>query len=308
MNQPLFILHHYEASPYAEKIRLMLGLTGLSWGSVLSPMQPPRPNVDPLTGGYRRIPVAQLGADVFCDSVVIAAEIATLANDKRVAAVVEEAAADALVKRAEGDVFFCAISRVSPLKLMGTLLMRFGPLGTIKFVKDRQGMMKDGTVRPPQGAAAQKLLDDFMADVDVHLSERDWMTGETASYADFAVFHPLWLASGVDGLVIAERLSRLKAWFARVAAIGSGARQELTADVAFAAAREHEPRELPADSEDTPLMNQPVAVAPTDYGRVPVTGVLVAYTATRIIVARQTDDFGCVHVHFPRTNYAVVAQ
>ena len=61
-----WVLHHYEASPYAEKIRLMFGYTGLRWHSVISPPMPPRPNLDPLTGGYRRIPVAQKGADLFC--------------------------------------------------------------------------------------------------------------------------------------------------------------------------------------------------------------------------------------------------
>jgi len=307
MNQPLFILHHYEYSPYAEKIRLMFGLTNMTWGSVLSPVQPPRPNLDPLTGGYRRIPVAQLGADIFCDTHLISAEIAALTNDMRVAAVVEEAAADALVKRAEGDVFFCAITRVSPLKLMATLLLRFGPFGMIKFVKDRQGMMKGGTVKPPQGAAAQTLLDDFMRDVDRHLTGKQWLAGETASYADFAVYHPLWLASRVGGLALPDTLANLKSWFARVEAIGAGARQELEAVSAFAAARENEPRELPRDNETTALMNKPVSVAPTDYGRVPVIGVLVAYTPTRIIVARQTDEFGSVHVHFPRAGYEVVA-
>jgi hypothetical protein len=28
------ILHHYETSPYSEKVRLGLGLKGLAWGSV----------------------------------------------------------------------------------------------------------------------------------------------------------------------------------------------------------------------------------------------------------------------------------
>ena len=67
-----FILHHYDRSPYAEKVRLMFGVTNSEWQSLLSPPWPPRPNVDPLAGGYRRIPVAQCGADIFCDSAVIA--------------------------------------------------------------------------------------------------------------------------------------------------------------------------------------------------------------------------------------------
>ena len=72
------ILHHYDNSPYAEKIRLMFGFTNMSWSSLLSPAWPPRPNLDPLTGGYRRIPVAQIGADIFCDTALIAQEVARL--------------------------------------------------------------------------------------------------------------------------------------------------------------------------------------------------------------------------------------
>ena len=32
------ILHHYDLSPYAEKIRLALGLKGMAWRSVQAPM------------------------------------------------------------------------------------------------------------------------------------------------------------------------------------------------------------------------------------------------------------------------------
>ena len=44
------ILHHYPLSPFAEKIRLMLGLKGLSWRSVHIPMLMPKPGLVALTG------------------------------------------------------------------------------------------------------------------------------------------------------------------------------------------------------------------------------------------------------------------
>ena len=72
----MFILHHYSMSPFSEKIRLMFGYAGLAWQSLPCPEMPPRPTVDPLSGGYRRIPIAQVGADIFCDSRLISAEIA----------------------------------------------------------------------------------------------------------------------------------------------------------------------------------------------------------------------------------------
>ena len=68
---PALILHHYASSPFAEKARLALGLKGLAWGSVEVAAQPPRPLLDALTGGYRRIPVLQVGADIYCDTNII---------------------------------------------------------------------------------------------------------------------------------------------------------------------------------------------------------------------------------------------
>jgi len=66
------ILHHYPQSPFAEKARLMLGLKGLSWHSVLIPPVMPKPDLIALTGGYRRTPVLQVGADIYCDTALIA--------------------------------------------------------------------------------------------------------------------------------------------------------------------------------------------------------------------------------------------
>src|ERR1700739_2204003 len=65
------ILHHYDTSPYSEKVRLGFGLKGLAWGSVELPQIMPKPNLTALTGGYRKTPVLQIGADIYCDSQLI---------------------------------------------------------------------------------------------------------------------------------------------------------------------------------------------------------------------------------------------
>src|SRR5260370_2509935 len=69
------ILHHYDFSNFAEKARLMLGFKGLAWRGVEQPPILPKPNLAPLTGGYRRIPVLQEGADLWCDTRLIAREL-----------------------------------------------------------------------------------------------------------------------------------------------------------------------------------------------------------------------------------------
>jgi glutathione S-transferase len=69
------ILHHFDRSPFSEKVRVVLGHKGLSWKSVRIPQIMPKPDLMPLTGGYRRTPVMQIGADVFCDTQIIIREI-----------------------------------------------------------------------------------------------------------------------------------------------------------------------------------------------------------------------------------------
>ena len=69
------IFHHYPQSPIAEKIRMTFGIMGIEWQSVHIPRIPPKPLLMPLTGGYRRTPVLQLGSDIFCDSQSIAGQL-----------------------------------------------------------------------------------------------------------------------------------------------------------------------------------------------------------------------------------------
>ncbi len=300
------ILHHYELSPYAEKIRLMLGLAQLPWGSVVSPEQPPRPNVDPLSGGYRRIPVAQRGADIFCDTFIIAQEVAALADRPELDP--EHAAADAnqVIDLAEGDVFFAAISSVPPLTLLGTMLRSFGPLGMLRFAYDRVGMMQGATVKPPQGAAARKVMKGFLETLEARLATQPFLAGSEPTLADFAAYHPLWLHLNTSRSELDSRFTGVADWYARVAAFGHGRREELTPAQAFSAAAGADPRPLPeSESEPDPRLGHAVSIAPSDYGTVPVTGTLVATTPSRYVLRRDTETYGRLHVHFPRQHYVV---
>ena len=300
-----FLLHHYEQSPYAHKIRAMFGLAGAEWGSVLAPPYPPRPGVEPLVGGYRRIPVAQIGADVFCDSRLIAVEVAALTGRTELGPQVEDPAARALAERAEREVFFAAITSVSPLKLLGVLLRTSGPVGTLKFVRDRKGMMRGARVRPPQGAAARQLFDAFLSDLDSHLSSQSMLSGEEPTYADFCVYHPIWLARSVGGARSLPSHRNVARWLHAMDDLGQGQRQEQTAEDAFAAARACEPRSLPSGADSGELLGKKVSILPDDYARVGTSGTLVAVAPDRYIIARESERVGTVHVHFPREGYEI---
>jgi hypothetical protein len=57
------ILHHFRESPFSEKVRVVFG-KNIAWTSVLISRIMPRPDLMPLTGGYRRTPVMQIGAEL----------------------------------------------------------------------------------------------------------------------------------------------------------------------------------------------------------------------------------------------------
>ena len=72
MSIPRLILHQYDTSPFSEKVSKILAHKRLAWRAVEQPTIMPKPQLLPLTGGYRRIPVLQIGADVYCDTQLIA--------------------------------------------------------------------------------------------------------------------------------------------------------------------------------------------------------------------------------------------
>ncbi|WP_373082804.1 glutathione S-transferase family protein [Zhongshania sp.] len=301
------ILHHYENSPYAEKIRLMFGFTNTRWHSLLSPVYPPRPNVDPLTGGYRRIPVAQIGADIFCDTALIAQEVATVTGSSALDSASAEGDALALMKQAEEKAFFAAVGAVPPLRLLGTMLRSFGPIGTYRFAKDRSSLLRGGTSRPPAAAKAAGVLQSFLDALEARLAAYPWVGGDAPTVADFACFHPLWLHVSCNRKPLAAGANVLR-WYKAVEEFGHGQRKEITQAEAFAAASASQPRALPTSTQHGPLqIGQVVQVAPQDYGVVPVMGRLAAVTENRIIVARESSAFGTLHVHFPRAGYSLVA-
>lgn len=51
------IFHHFDTSPFSEKVRLVFGFKQLTWKSVKVPVMLPKADVVALTGGYRRTPV-----------------------------------------------------------------------------------------------------------------------------------------------------------------------------------------------------------------------------------------------------------
>lgn len=295
------ILHHYDTSPFSEKPRVMFGLKGLAWRSVIQPVIMPKPELVPLTGGYRRIPVMQIGADIYCDTQAILAEIEARHPEPR------------LVRGGDWAVNIWA----DRLFFQATVAVVFGAIGDNvpkEFIADREKLSGRPFDMAAMKAAAVPMKAQWRSHaawIDQGLASADFLGGSTPSLADIAAYMNVWWLSGAargEAEALLAGLPRVGAWRDRMRAVGHGTRREMTGAEALEAARRSEPAATPLHDEADPLgliPGEAVSVSADDYGRDPIEGRLVAVTRERVIIARTSTDLGRVHVHFPRIGYVV---
>jgi len=297
------ILHHYPPSPFAEKVRRMLGLKGLAWKSVTIPRWMPKPDLMPLTGGYRRTPVLQVGADIYCDTACIARFLDGLEPRPPLWPSGTRGLGTTLGAWADQVLFFDVVSVV-----FGTLADSVAP----ELVEDRR-RMSEGAIDPKRYQADQ---DNLRARLRAHLfwiehsfdDGRPFLLGQAVSYPDFCVCAPLWMLQRVADLKPLEDMPLTRQWLARMDALGHGKPGELDAQAALDVAAAAEPAPITLRHEEFPAglrAGAAVTVAPDDYGKDPVAGVLVAANAQAVVVRRTDPRVGTVHVHFPRAGYRV---
>jgi glutathione S-transferase len=309
LDQP--ILHHFDMSPFSEKIRLIFGRKGVAWRSVVIPMVMPKPDLVALTGGYRRTPVMQIGAEIFCDTLLIADEIErrwpepTLYPDGRAGH------HKALAFWAETNLFWPAA------RLAVGVNAEHLPQ---EFHDDRAAMFG---LRPPTpellAKSAERAKEQVLPQVEwvarmlegANADEGGYLLGDTPGLADIAVYHCLWFLDVLPKKLLGEVTdsAAVRDWMARIAEIGHAERSELSAEAAIAEAAAGG-NALPADEpiEDASFVaGQAVTVSSVDRASPPVTGGLALLTSAQVAVRRRDDRAGEVIVHFPRLGYRVSA-
>lgn len=306
MNSP--ILHHYPVSPFAEKVRAMLGYKKLAWQSVVIPMIMPKPDLVALTGGYRRTPVLQTGADIWCDTALIARVLERLAPQPSLYPYGDTLAMQSFVYFADSVLFNISV----PIGFQpgGGMIRKYlpdaGPEFLQQFGKDRAAMRQGGTVRRGPLAECKANLAGTLPRIDAQLSQ-PYLFGPQPCVADFALYHvlwPIWEVEETRGLL--AHFPRTLAFVERMAVLGRGKPAEITAVQAIEIARRSklEPIAQPAAVEtDGIALGETVNVMPVDYALDPVRGELLTCTADEIAVQRTDPRAGTVVVHFPRFGY-----
>lgn len=300
-----FILHHYPMSPFSQKVRGMLGYAGLPWRSVIVREFPPRPALAALAGGYRRIPVAQAGADVFCDSRVIAEEIAQRGNKPELVLASLPEAQQRWVEHVDVKVFFACVLAGGNGTLRRKAMASMSTLDFARFLWDRIKVGSTAKVPVAGLRQARPMVLAHAAELESRLKQ-DFLFGDTPTHADFSTWHGLWFIRDLAESSMLDKYPRTLAWMDRISAFGEGQPQPMSPAQALAAARASTPRALTdAERQGDPRIGRRVAIAPEDYWQDPTTGTLVGATASRFILAREHADIGLVHVHFPRERFVV---
>lgn len=292
------ILHHYPQSPFGEMVRLALGLKALSWKSVIVPNVSPKPDLTALTGGYERVPVLQIGADIYCDTACIIDALETYKSEPSLYPAPLNEAGRTIALWAGGPAFLAAVGAA---------------LGPIRdqmpdaFWADRQrrfGMKPDSF-----GAMVPHLQSQFtgvaglIADMLGHGG--DFIGGERPGHADLACYMLLWFQQARGGSA-SNYGDTVSGWYERVSAIGHGDSEDWTAEQAIRHAADIEPL------HDFGLIPDPqfkggdqVMVKPEGPDPGGVVGTLVGLDERKVTLERYDERAGKLYVHFPRLGQVI---
>ncbi|MFO2465127.1 glutathione S-transferase family protein [Pseudomonas sp. 15FMM2] len=304
------ILHHYPASPFAQKARLLLGFKGLSWRSVHIPPMMPKPDLTALTGGYRKTPVLQIGADIYCDTALIARRLEQQQPTPTLFPAQQAMIAQAFAGWADSVVFAHAVSLVFQPESVAVRFAKLPPEALKAFIADRTGLFSGGSATRVPLALAQHQWPTIMARLEQQLQEQPggFLFGEPC-IADFAMAHPLWFLKATPVTApLVDAYPGVAAWLARVLDFGQGSASEMSAEQALEVARNATPAALPRDMFEDPngfKAGQQVTIAAIDYGIDPVAGELLFAGREELILRRSDEHGGTVHVHFPRLGFRI---
>lgn len=301
MQQPI-VLHHYPLSLFAEKIRRLLAFKQIPWRSVEQPMMVPKADLTALTGGYRRVPVLQIGADVYCDTALIARRLEELFPAP--ACFTREGGGAELVLQEWAD-------RRLAFQVVPPVVVRLLPSLPAGILTDRAAMSPafseaSLTSTAPHALAEARQSLDLL---ERALRHQSFLLGDSFSLADAACYHPLWfLGRTADLFAEVDRRPALAAWFARIEGFGRGQAEAMSPADAIAIARRAEPADLepcPLPAPDDWQLGDEVTVTAADYAAEPSIGTLARITSDTVTIVRTDADLGRLAVHFPRAGYVI---
>ena len=302
------ILHHYPSSPFAEKVRLVLGFKQLAWKSVIIPAVSPKPDVVALTGGYRRTPVLQIGADIYCDTSLICEVLEHRVAEPTLYPPHLKGVARIFAQWADSTLFWTAMAWNMQPKGVAALFAKLPPEAAAAFGEDRKAMSVNMTRLRTQDAAP--AYRSYLRRIAHMVEEHDFLFGAEPCVADFAAYHPLWFTRICTPSVaeVFDHVPAVLEWMDRMATLEYGRMEKFSAQDAITVAANAEPLPLMSEifqDEHGIALGSDVSITPESFGTEATQGTLLAASRTHYTLRREDPRAGVVNVHFPRIGYVL---
>jgi glutathione S-transferase len=310
MSQDIYF-HHYPSSPFAEKIRAIFGYKGIAWKSVFQPMVMPKPDMQALTGGYRRIPILQIGNQIVCDTMLICDVLEHLSPEKTLYPQGLKGAARTVAQWADSMLFPVAMAYNFQPAGAAYVFKDQAPENLKAFAADRQAMRGGAPRMNPADAAAS--YKSYLRRISSMLDGQKFLLGDVPSVADFAVYHPLWFTQKIVPPVagVLDATPAVLAWMDRIDAFEQGEPSKSNATESIAACAINTPASSLFGHENTfqdehgIALGSQVSIRAESFGLEESAGELVAATRTRYTLRRVDALAGEVFVHFPRIGFVL---
>jgi glutathione S-transferase len=304
--------HHYLTSPFAEKVRRILAYKNVSWHSVLQPPIMPKPELVALTGGYRRIPVLQIGADIICDTLLICDALETIAPNPSLYPKEIDGVARTVASWMDSNLFTVAMAFNFGPKGATAFFSKLPPEFASAFIEDRKAMRMGGARMSPTDATGAYKIALARLNEMVATSNHGFVCGAAPSIADFSAYHPLWFTKNIPEIAgLLNDYPNIPTWMARVESLGGAAKAiqhnssvEESLSVAKAGSKPFFADEQYVNEHGIALGAQ-VSVVAESFGPEVTSGKLIAATNTRYTLERHDDLCGTVRVHFPRLGFVL---
>ena len=306
------LLHNYPQSPVAEKVRVAFGIKGLAWNSVEIPRLPPKPMLTTLTGGYRRTPVMQIGADIYCDSLCILNELESRYPSPSFMPTTDAGLMWCLSRWVDGALFDLAVKIV---------LGSAGENLPADFAEDRGRLYLGENWAEALKLAHVELphlitqLRGPLTWLEQQLDTRGakFLLADEPAAIDAQLYHVMWFVHGRwdGGPALFSQFPRVQLWMKNIEALGHGTVTAMSADQALSIATAQQSTARPGVADNDPQglsVGQRVAIVPdVNGGEQAVEGAIRCADAVSVSVDRVSDVAGDVCVHFPRVGYRITA-
>ncbi|KAI0346770.1 hypothetical protein BDW22DRAFT_1404543 [Trametopsis cervina] len=320
------ILYHYDASPFATKVKNMLLLKGIPHKRVDVAMTLPRPEITDLLGvKYRRIPILAIDNDVYCDTNLIANVLErrfppsqgyeTLFPPRIGSQKADTGLAKALTIYWNDKIVFPLAGNSLP----------YGRLGA-KLIADRSEW-SGAPIVPERMEAGQgkrtSTISSHLSLIEEQLSDgREWLLDTVQpGLVDIDIhFVHDWLRTfrSVRELYDPAEVPKTLDWLSRVKAFVKEREQRKVAAFEVISGDDAAKSITSASYEDPQIvgfvdaeakrlgvkLGDTVSVMPVDTGKIPTLGRLISLNREELAI-EVSGSVGVIRLHFPRLEYSV---